>query len=190
MGRTSRAAAIAALLCSACAAPAGEEGKDGEDDATVESAATVQAIALVGETASGLRPRIEQWGQVADPSVTLKRPAVLSLSHRDGTLLAFRVPGDPSSHVRGPFDFYAHGPHLGITVITRRALEEHYGSASAGVRAFVEAFGEAAYGDRARVAAPALINGWNGLVLVSELAEDGTPAQTTAESIHFRKVKR
>lgn len=161
-----------------------------DDSGETEADVTVQAIALVGETASGLRPKVEQWGLVADPSVTIERPATLSLARRDGTVLAFRVPGDPSSHVRGPFDFYAHGPHLGISVVTRRAIEAEHGSASGGVRALLADFSEAAFGDRERVAMPVLINGWNGIVLVSELAEDGTPTRTVAESIHFRKVRR
>lgn len=192
MSWLSRIALAAALTCSSCA-PSPSPSIEDEDEAEpeeVSDAVTVQAIALVGETASGLRPKVEQWGQLLDPSMTIKRPAALSLSRRDGTLLAFRVPGDPSSHVRGPFDFYAHGPHLGVTVITRLAIEAEHGTASEGVRTFIAAFSEAAYGDRDRVAAPTLLNGWNGLVLLSELAEDGTPVKTTAESIHFRKVRR
>lgn len=180
----SRLAVVLALILASCTTTAEEPAEE------VEADVTVQAIALVGETASGLRPKVEQWGQVADPAVVIKRPATLSLAQRDGTLLAFRVPGDPSSHVRGPFDFYAHGPHLGVSVVTRLAIEAEHGTGSAGVRALLDDFGEAAFGDRERIATPTLINGWNGLVLVSELAEDGTPTRTVAESIHFRKVRR
>lgn len=175
----------AALACVSCtgAIPEDEPGR-------AEEAASIQAIALVGVTASGLDVKVEQWGNVADRPVTLARPAALSLKSRDGTLLAFREPGDPSSHVRGPFDFYAHVPHLGVTVVTRLAIEAEHGTGSAGARALVAAFSGAAYDDPARVEMPTLIDGWNGLVLVSELDDEGRPTSTRAESIHFRKVRR
>lgn len=142
---------------------------------TTLTSATLQPIALIGETKSGLHVNIEQQGFVDDPNVTIARPAKLTLRRGERTY-AFRADGQASGRFKGAFEF---SPSL--LVITRSALDDAHDGEPA---RFVEMFSEISYGDSEKVAPPALSPSWNALVLVTE------QGRTTVETVSLRKVRR
>lgn len=142
---------------------------------TTLSSASLQPIALIGETKSGLLVNLEQQGNVEDGNITLARPAKLTLRRGDRTV-AFRTDGQPSARLRGAFEFSP-----SVMVVTRSAIDDmHEGDPAR----FVELYGEVVYGDSEKVTPPVLSPSWNALVLVTE------QGKTTVETVPLRKVRR
>ena len=142
---------------------------------TTLSSASLQPIALIGETKSGLRVNLEQQGSVDDGNVTIARPAKLTLGRGERTF-AFRADGQASARLRGAFEFSP-----SVMVITRSAVDEAHDGDPA---RFVETFSEVVYGDSEKVTPPALSPSWNALVVVTE------QGKTTVETVSLRKVRR
>lgn len=169
--------ALFLLVLVAAPSVVGCRGRDERDAVSTTSltSASLQPIALVGETKSGLRLNLEQSGAVDDASVAISGPAKLTL-RRGERALAFRMDGAASKRIRGAFEFSD-----SVMLVTREALEDAYDGDP--VR-FVEAFGQTVYGDPERITPPAPTPDWNALLVMTE------QGQTTVETVSFRKVRR